>query len=110
MSRVGTAGYVSRYKNKCHITDLIFTLEPFNCIDIDYLYLYLNANRKQIECLRAQNATPNISWYNLQNFEIPVPPLNIQKQLVEQINHINLPSSHYQIYAKCLEQEIANIN
>jgi type I restriction enzyme S subunit len=93
ISRVGTAGYVSRYMNKCYITDLIFVIEPNENININYLYLYLVANRYKIETLRATNAAPNISLSNLQNLEI-------QQQIINKINKLNEQSSQYDQYAK----------
>jgi type I restriction-modification system DNA methylase subunit/restriction endonuclease S subunit len=98
ISRVGTAGYVSRYCDKCYITDLIFVLEPNKNIDIKYLYYYLFVSKNDIEKLRAQNGAPNISWTNLQNFLIPNLPLSHQTEIVEfldkqfqlyQINKLN---------------------
>ena len=88
ISRVGTAGYVSRYYGNCYITDLIFVLEPNKNINIKFLYYYLLVSRNNIEKLRAQNGAPNISWTNLQNFMVPNLPPSHQTEIVELLDEI----------------------
>lgn len=95
ISRVGSAGYISRYLNKCYITDLIFTIEPNkDIININYLYLYLKFNQNNIELLAASNAAPNISWEKLKELKIPKLPLEHQETIVkfldEQFENYNI--------------------
>ena len=94
ISRVGSAGYISRYLNKCYITDLIFTIEPNkDIININYLYLYLKFNQNNIELLAASNAAPNISWEKLKELKIP-----------------NLPLDHQETIVKFLDEQFENYN
>jgi type I restriction-modification system DNA methylase subunit len=109
ISRVGTAGHVSRYLNKCYITDLIFILEPKQIIYINYLFSYLKYNQKLIEAYRATNSAPNISWYNLQDFKIPIPSLQTQQDIIEKINKLNNQLTHYETYTSFLNEELTNI-
>ena len=89
ISRVGSAGYISRYLNKCYITDLIFTIEPNkDIININYLYLYLKFNQNNIELLAASNAAPNISWEKLKELKLPKLPLEHQNEIVKFLDEI----------------------
>jgi type I restriction-modification system DNA methylase subunit len=112
ISRVGTAGYVSRYLDKCYITDLVFTIEPIKKLDINicYLYYYLKYNKKNIESYRGLNSAPNIPWSSLREFEIPIPPLQIQEQIINKIVQLNEQSSHYEQYSKTLQTELELMN
>lgn len=108
---LGRGGIASVHlaKDFCISHDDVYVLQSINNkFLIEYIYEYLSYNKHLL--LFTGNGLKHLSKLNINVVEIPVPPLDIQKQLVKQINHINLPSSHYQIYAKCLEQEIININ
>jgi len=94
ISRVGTVEYVFRYLNNYYITDLIFTVEPNDNVNINYLFLKNNGCKN--EHYIAINAAPNISWSNLQNLEIPVPSLEIQQNIINKIELLNGPLYHYQ--------------
>ena len=87
ISRVGTAGYVSRYYKQCYITDLIFTIEPIK-ININYLWYYLKCSQHEIDKFIAKNAAPNISWSQLKNLKIPNLPLDHQNEIVEFLDEV----------------------
>jgi hypothetical protein len=109
IARVGSAGFVSKYKNKCYITDLTFALEPIN-INVDFLYLYLKNYQSKIEDLCAHNAAPNLSWEKFKKFEIPVTTLEKQEEIVTKIEELEKETSHYNQYANMLQTELNNIN
>ena len=51
-----------------------------------------------------------IQMPKIQNLEIPIPPLNIQQQIIHKINLLNEQSSHYNTYAQTLQSEIDMIS
>ena len=40
----------------------------------------------------------------IQNLKIPIPPLNIQEQIIHKIAQLNEQFSHYNVYAQILLQ------
>jgi len=58
---------------------------------INYLYLILQDNiiQDQIESLKVGVAQPNLSLTQIGNFKIPLPPLEIQEQIVKEIEDID---------------------
>jgi restriction endonuclease S subunit len=51
----------------------------------------------------------HLSLTNLVKFEIPVPSLEIQEEIINKINKLNEQSSHYDQYAKFIQTELDNI-
>ena len=51
-----------------------------------------------------------IQMPKIQNLEIPIPPLNIQEQIIHKIAQLNDQSSHYNVYAQILQKEIDMIS
>jgi len=79
-------------------------------LDGAYLTYFLKSSlgKKQAELSAVGNAQKTITLGSLSNFEIPIPPLGKQKQIVERINEVNtaivLASKHPQI-SKQLKSE-----
>jgi type I restriction enzyme S subunit len=79
-------------------------------LDGAYLTYFLKSSlgKKQAELSAVGNAQKTITLGSLSNFEIPIPPLGKQKQIVERINEVNtaivLASQHSQI-SKQLKSE-----
>jgi restriction endonuclease S subunit len=48
----------------------------------EYLYAILYAAKQKLVALSAGGAQPNISQQTIKNFEIPLPPLESQEQMV----------------------------
>lgn len=105
ISRVGSAGHVSKYENKCYITDLVFTLEPLK-INKNYLYLYLKTYQNSIQLLRAENAAPNISWSKLKNFKIKVPSIDDQEKILKKLEDYNKITEPIIKYAETMTKDL----
>ena len=71
-------------------------------IDIVYLYLYLLHNKHLLHF--TGNGLKHLSKENINIVEIPIPPLNIQEQIIHKIEQLNDQSSHYNVYAQILLQ------
>lgn len=60
-----------------------------------YLYYYLLCSdfKKQVELLAGGSAQPNVSTQKIKTIKIPLPPLDVQKQIVETLDRIYHPGT-----------------
>jgi len=52
---------------------------------------------------------PILKLFKYIKFTIPIPPLNIQQEIINKIEQLNEISSHYKQYANTLQIELDNI-
>jgi restriction endonuclease S subunit len=72
----------------------------------EYIYAVLRGARSRFVALGAGGAQPNISQQIIKNFEIPLPPINVQKQIVEEFITEQEISSANQKLVELYEQKI----
>jgi len=90
----GDVGAVNYFKGKFEAYQRTYVLMNFKNINIRYLFFVLNNSLKEtVSKQKLGNTMPYIKLGMLQDFEIPLPPLEIQaqieKELVEYQNIIN---------------------
>ena len=92
IARVGTAGHVSTYKGKCFVTDLV---GAYKCISkmalLRYIYYYLKLNEDYIKenyVFKTGAPSINLSFFS-DKFEIPIPSIEIQNLIAEQLNDLD---------------------
>lgn len=82
----GDVGAIKYYKGKFEAYQRVYVLSDFHRADPMYLYFYLDTHLKPIVSLqKLGNTMPYIKLGMLSDFDIPLPPLAIQKQIVEKI-------------------------
>jgi len=71
-------------------TSELLVFEPDDCISRDYLYQYLSSPmvRDKAEFLMKGANHPRISKTELMNFNIPIPPKQVQKEVVDIIEKV----------------------
>jgi type I restriction enzyme S subunit len=79
---------------------------------MDFIKFYLLYHQQHIyENYTAGQAQLNTETNKLlREFEIPIPPLQIQEQIINKINQLNDHTSHYEQYAKTLQTELELMN
>jgi len=83
---------------------------PKDIIVCKYLYEYLISFRTRLmEKAKYGSGLGHISITDINNFEVCVPPIEIQQEIINKIKALDEQSSHYSTYAKTLEQELSNI-
>lgn len=75
------AGYVSFWDHPVWIADA-FTVEPCDKLLKKYVYLFLKYNQAKIFRLQKGAGVPHVHGSDLCSFEIPLPPLSIQQEIV----------------------------
>lgn len=92
VARVGTAGYISKFTGKCYVTDLVGAYKILDeTILFNYVYYYLKHTESQIkDNYVMKTGAPSINLGNfLNNYEIPIPSLTIQKLIVKKLDVLN---------------------
>jgi restriction endonuclease S subunit len=102
IARVGSAGYISKYKGKCFITDLVGAYKnKNNLVLFNYIYYYLKYNEDYIKnTYVVKTGAPSINLANfMEKYEIPIPSLEVQQKIVEQLDviHKNIQTCKEQI-------------
>jgi type I restriction enzyme S subunit len=86
-----TRGAVSLLDKKIAISSAFTILKPKSILDLKFLFYYLAYNPKFFEYLgRKQKGSnyPSCREKDILNFEIPLPPLEIQKRIVARIEEL----------------------
>lgn len=88
ISRVGTAGHISKIKEKCFVTDLVGAYSTNSKYNFDFVYYYLKNSEKNIKNKYVnKSCAPSINLGNFTNeFKILIPPIEIQNKIVEELD------------------------
>jgi type I restriction-modification system DNA methylase subunit len=77
------AGFISKYYKKVWASDCFSIIPKINLINNIYLYYLLKTIQDKIYKLQTGTAQPHIYSKDLQNIKIPIPSLQLQKEIVE---------------------------
>ena len=80
-----TAGEVGILRFESATNQAVCGITPDERIASDFLYLLLKANKPALIRLAGGGAQPNISQKIIREFQIPLPPLEVQKEIVAEI-------------------------
>ena len=82
------AGYISKYNSKIWASDC-FSIKPIsNLITNEYLFYFLKSSQDDIYKFQAGSAQPHVYSKDLENFKIPIPPLEKQKYIVNYLDYM----------------------
>lgn len=82
------AGYVNFWKEEIFASDCSTILGSEECLTL-YIFNYLKTNQKIIFELARGAAQPHVYASDLKNMQIPLPPLDIQKQIVAECEKVD---------------------
>jgi restriction endonuclease S subunit len=83
----GDVGSVKYYKGKFDAYQRTYVLNNFRNINTKYMYYLLNNTLKEnLQLQKLGNTMPYIKLGMLQTFKIPLPPLEIQEQIVAELD------------------------
>jgi restriction endonuclease S subunit len=71
---------------------VLYNVDPR--VDIDYLWFFLINEYDELRKLASGNNQPNLNSEMIANYEIPLPPLEKQRQIVEQVNALRLATTN----------------
>lgn len=84
ISRVGAyAGFVSYIQEKFYLNDKCFSVIPLRQdIAPHFLFFVLKEFEEKIKDLQSEGGVPTINTKKVGNIEIPIPPLDVQNEIV----------------------------
>lgn len=83
ISRVGDAGFVSYIKEPFYLNDKCFSVIPTSKkMTPVFLYYALKNIECKIKELQSEGGVPTINTTKVNNLEIPIPPLEVQEEIV----------------------------
>jgi len=89
ISSSGQAGYVSRYPSKLWASDCwSIHSNDENYLTNNYLYHVLKSLQETIYEYQTGSVIKHIAFKDIKNLKIPVPPLEVQNRIVEQLDNI----------------------
>lgn len=106
VSCVARVGQMYYYEGKCHATTLLFNLKIKEDINIDpkYLYLILDKNDKTYECEKG-SSNKALDKDKFMKLKIPLPSIEIQEKIVEELSIIETNIESIEIRIKQLKEE-----
>jgi len=85
VGRKGSAGEVNWIEQDCFPIDTTYFVKIQNEKNLNLKYLYFVLFDLDLQSLRGGGAVPGLNRNDAYKKEIPLPPLNIQKQIIEKI-------------------------
>ena len=76
-----------------------------NQIQTDYLWLYLQSQTDKLKSMAYGGAQPNINAGIVANYEVPIPPADIQNEIVNHITALRAEQKNLQQQASDLRQQ-----
>lgn len=81
-----TAGQVSILDFEATTNQAICSILPNNKVDPTYLYYILSSQTERLVNMSVGGAQPNISQNIIKNIELPLPPLDVQEEIVKELD------------------------
>jgi type I restriction-modification system DNA methylase subunit len=82
------AGYISKYPSKVWASDCFsINTKDINMLLESYLYYYLKNIQENIYKLQIGLAQPHIYSSTIGKLEIPIPPLQLQQEIIKKLEH-----------------------
>jgi len=75
------AGYVTYWEQPIFVSDA-FTVTPFEILDIKYVFYFLKNIQDKIHSTKKGSGVPHVHGSSIANIQIPVPPLEVQEEIV----------------------------
>lgn len=89
ISRVGAyAGFVNYIKEPFYLNDKCFSVIPMSeKVSTIFLFYVLKNMESRIKELQSEGGVPTINTTKVSNLEIPLPPLEVQEEIVRILDH-----------------------
>jgi len=90
------AGYVAFWEQPIFVSDAFTVIPKQDSLNIKYVYYYLTNIQDKIYHTKKGSGVPHVHPSSISNFEIPIPPLSIQKKIVEVLDRFSALAAELQ--------------
>ncbi|MDR0823428.1 MAG: N-6 DNA methylase, partial [Endomicrobium sp.] len=99
------AGFISYWNTPIFLSDSFSITPKDDRLNTSFLYQVLKSQQNKIHALQLGVSIPHISWKDMADLQIPLPPLEVQKKIVEEIENKQSAINHAGEIIKNLEKE-----
>lgn len=106
VAQYGTAGYVNWQTTKFWANDVCYCLFPKFTVNKKYLYYSLKKQQIIINSMVIKDAIPyHLPLNQLQKIEIPIPPIEVQTEIVRILDHFNFLAAELQAELQARQEQ-----
>ena len=98
------AGYVSYWTIPVFLSDS-FSVEPNDALLVKYVYYYLRNIQQQIFATKKGSGVPHVHGSSIAKFEIPLPPLEVQEEIVRILDHFTQLEAELEAELDCRKRQ-----
>ena len=98
------AGYVSYWEIPIFVSDA-FSINPSDCIDTKYLFYFLKNIQEKIYSTKKGSGVPHVHGSSIAKFEIPIPPIEVQTEIVRILDHFNFLAAELQAELQARQEQ-----
>ena len=100
------AGFVSFWEIPIFVSDA-FTIKPHNELNVKFVFYFLKTIQHKIYATKKGAGIPHVHGSSIQNFEIPIPPLPIQQEIVRILDTFTELSTNLQTELEARKKQYA---
>lgn len=82
VAQYGSAGFVNYVEERFWANDVCYCVFPSSCLDNKFLYYVMEANQRLLYGMTTKAIPDHLPKDKLQSLEIPVPPIEVQREIV----------------------------
>lgn len=99
-------GHINSYEGKFNAYQRTYVLDEFKHVEKAFLFHYMRAYLKEYIMVNCKKGSvPYITLPMLQNFEVPVPPLEVQREIVRILDSFTLLTAELQAELQARKQQ-----
>lgn len=98
------AGYVTYWEIPIFVSDA-FSINPSDCIDTKYLFYFLKNIQEKIYSTKKGSGVPHVHGSSIAKFEIPIPPIEVQTEIVRILDHFNFLAAELQAELQARQEQ-----
>ena len=100
------AGFVSFWEIPIFVSDA-FTIKPHNELNVKFVFYFLKTIQHRIYATKKGAGIPHVHGSSIQNFDIPIPPLPIQQEIVRILDTLTELNTNLQTELEARKKQYA---
>lgn len=105
IARAGSAGFVNYITEDFYLNDKCFSIIPDDSVNSKFLYYALKNIQENIYSLKSSGTVPTVNTEKVANIYIPVPPMEVQCEIVHILDDFTLLSAELSAELKARREQ-----